>query len=184
MWPAARRCSEERRRLRTSVRLESVRGWRKPVLRVAAALWIQSGYGAPGVLLPIRKRATFCCTCNKRFTVQRGTPTLRQPGICSVDRFGRMTHRAVARAGTQDAPRDMDARNNPPPRPMRMVRRTRTSDGLPTLPSRWLCVNSSVNDRRDRDCRGVTVPVPAGLQACDFPEVCEVAGISERPAGF
>ena len=56
---------------------------------------------------------------------------------------------------------------------MRMVRRTRTSDGCRrSLPVAG--VNSSVNDRRDRDCRGVTVPVPAGLQACDFPEVCEV----------
>jgi hypothetical protein len=53
-------------------------------------------------------------------------------------------------------------------------------------------VGASINGRRDRDCRGVTVPVVAGLPACEHPgilggvavEVRAVAVILERLAEF
>ena len=56
------------------------------------------------------RSATFCCTCNKRFRWQRDGLKLRNPRICSVDRFRWKIHRTEAGAGTQDVSRDMNSR--------------------------------------------------------------------------
>jgi RimJ/RimL family protein N-acetyltransferase len=73
----------------------------------------------------------------------------------------------VLRRYDQISPRLGDAfwvpRNSNPVHRLRMVRRTRTSDRLPTLPSRWLCVNFALADMHTSGASLLPRPFSGGV---------------------